>query len=280
MGSTQQAATETGDLLIVTEPCVPLEHWLNSRPAPELLAWGLECVVRALHFLHASAHLSHGNVSPESLYVTPAGDVKLWNFALATTVDPNTPLSHVFTDYEGLLTPLSYRSPERIEQRYSEVSQAGGTHAMDSYSAAVLAQHFFGGTLPAPLIKAAQRMQTPNVRMRPRLQPLLKCPIFDTPHQQLQLQLETLAVAPVEEKIAFWQTLLPQLQAQLIQNQVVVYKLLPMMKATVITICTSDMLKQQEVYRKEGESLVVMCTVNGVPKCTVFSFDSRYYSLP
>jgi SCY1-like protein 1 len=249
----QAASQESGDFMIVTEPCIPLEHWLATRPPPEQIAWGLECIVRALHFLHASANLSHGSVCPESFYVTPAGDVKLWNFAVACAVDPASgTLAPQFVDYEALVTPMSYRSPERIEQRYGEVAQVGGTHAMDSYSVAVLAQHLFGGTLPMPLTKAAQRMQTPNIRMRPRLQPLLKCPIFDTPYQKLQLQLETFAVLSVEEKIPFWQTMHPQMQAQLIPEAVILYKLLPMMKSSIVTICTSDMLKQQEVYRKEG----------------------------
>ncbi|GKY95884.1 hypothetical protein MPSEU_000549000 [Mayamaea pseudoterrestris] len=249
----QAAYSEAGEYLIVTEPCVTLATWLASSPPLEQVAWGLECVVRSLHFLHASANLSHGNVSPESFYVTPAGDVKLWNFSLACIIgaDGQQPqqLPQHFIDYEALLTPQSYRSPERVEKRYTEV--ASSVHAMDSYGVSVLMQHFFNNHLPAPLVKAVQRMQTPNIRMRPRLQPLLNCPIFETPYQKLQLQLETLAVQPVEEKIAFWQTLLPQLQAKLIPDPVVMHKLLPMMKASIMTVCTSDVLKQQEVYRKE-----------------------------
>jgi len=249
------AAKETGDLIIVTEPCVPLETWLASRPDPEAIAWGLESIVRGLHFLHASAQLAHGNVSPGSFVVTPAGDVKLWNFALATSTQQlSTPQSSHFVEWEGALTPGPYRSPERIERRWDALA-AAGVHAMDSYSIGVLIPHMFGGVTPPPLVKAVQRLQTPNLRMRPKLQPLLKCPVFDTPYQKLQLQLEEFAVAPVEQKIQFWHNLTPNLQAALIPQKLAVYKLFPMMKDSIATICSTDALRSQDLYRREGTCL-------------------------
>ncbi|GAX12817.1 SCY1-like protein 1 [Fistulifera solaris] len=241
--------TETGDLIVVTEPCIPLEAWLQTRPPPEQVAWGLESVVRALHFLHASANLAHGNVSPQSFYVTPAGDVKLWNFSLVTTIEDGQ-LSRHFKEWEGRLTPQPYRSPERHENRWDALA-AAGIHAMDTYSVAVLVSDFFGGTIPTPLVKACQRMQTPNLKLRPRLQPLLKCPLFDTPYQKLQLQLEEFTVQPVEQKIAFWQNLTPSMQAGLLPQELAVYKLLPIIQQTITTLCQSDALKSQDMYRRE-----------------------------
>ncbi len=242
--------TETGDLIVVTEPCIPLEAWLHTRPPPEQVAWGLESVVRALHFLHASANLAHGNVSPQSFYVTPAGDVKLWNFSLVTTLE-NGQLSRHFKEWESRLTPQPYRSPERQEGRWDALA-AAGIHTMDTYSVAVLVSDFFGGQIPTPLVKACQRMQTPNLKMRPRLQPLLKCPLFDTPYQKLQLQLEEFTVQPVEQKIAFWQNLTPSMQAGLLPQELAVYKLLPIIQQTITTLCQSDALKSQDMYRREG----------------------------
>lgn len=210
----QQPQAATGDLIIVTEPCILLDTWLSSShdppPPPEQVAWGLEAVVRALHFMHSSAQLAHGNLAPSSFYVTPAGDVKLWNFALVTS---DTDLTY-FRQYEAALTPMAYRSPERQEGRWDAV-QTGGIHAMDSYGLGVLIDHLFDGHIPAALQKAVQRLQTPNIRMRPRLQPLLKCPIFDTPYQKLQLQLEEFTVQPVEQKIGFWQNLTPSVRREL-----------------------------------------------------------------
>ena len=55
--SNSPAAKTTGDLIIVTEPCISLTQWLLSSPKPEQLAWGLECLVRGLWFLHNDAKL-------------------------------------------------------------------------------------------------------------------------------------------------------------------------------------------------------------------------------
>jgi len=245
--------TETGDLIVVTEPCIRLEAWLQTQPPPEQLAWGLECVVRALHFIHTSANLSHGNVAPGSLVVTLGGDVKLWNFSLVTPVSTEASggISLHFKDWESLLTPAPYRSPERQEKRWDAIA-AAGVHTMDSFSMGVLIEHFFNVHLPAPLVKAVQRMQTANLKMRPRLQPLLKCPVFETPFQRIQLQLEEFTVQPVEQKISFWHNITPTMQAGLLPECVSVHKLLPLIKLTVQTICSSDSMRSQDMYRREG----------------------------
>ena len=250
-GGGGSSKAETGDLIIVTEPCISLDAWLRTDPPLEQIAWGLEAAVRSLHFLHASAAVSHGNVSPSSFYVTQAGDVKLWNFGLVTaTVAPAGP-SVLFREAEGALTPQIYRSPERQQGRWESI-MAAGTHAMDSYALGVFISHLFGGSVPPPLVKACQRMQTTNVKMRPRLQPLLRCPLFDTPYQKLQLQLEEFTVQPVEQKVAFWQNMAPTLSAGLIPSAQGKYKLLPLMKISIETICNSDALKSQQLYRSES----------------------------
>jgi len=251
--SKSSAAGNTGDLIIVTEPCIALDTWLQQRPPPEQIAWGLESIVRALHFLHASAGLCHGNLAPASFYVTPAGDVKLGNFCLTSSFAGNVVPRH-FIDWEGLVTPHEYRAPERIEGRWDAIA-AAGVHCLDSYGLGVLIQHLFRGGVPAPLTKAVQRLQTANLKMRPRLQPLLKCPIFDTPYQKLQLQLEEFAVQPAEQKIIFWQNLTPNLQAEVIPEALAVYKLLPLIKAGIETICLNESMRTEEVYRKEGVCL-------------------------
>jgi SCY1-like protein 1 len=252
------ATANTGDLIIVTESCIPLDVWLQSQPPLEQVAWGLESVIRALHFLHTSANIAHGSICPESLYVTRSGDVKLWNFALATNVvTASGGLSRHFIDYDGLLTPQPFRSPERQQGQYSDMA-ANGTHCMDAYSVGILVSHLYHNQIPSPLVKAVQRLCTTNLRMRPRLQPLLKCPVFDTPHQKLQLQLEEFAVQPVESKISFWQNLLPMLRAQLISPATAVYKLLPLMKQSIATICSSDAIRSQDMYRREGNVIVLV----------------------
>jgi SCY1-like protein 1 len=249
----------TGDLMIVTEPCVSLDSWLLSNPSAEQLAWGLDCLVRGLHFMHSSAKLSHGNLSPSSFYVTKSGDVKLWNFNLVTQIGPNLGPDNHFQQWEQACTLEAYRSPERAERQYDAISNHG-VHAMDSYGLAILIDHWFQGRIPQKLQKAVQRMQTPNMKMRPRLQPLLKCPVFDTPYQKLQLTLEGLVVQPVEQKIALWQNLGASMQSGAIPKDVALYKVLPLIKNSAMTICTNEAMLTQDLYRREGKSCS-MCIV-------------------
>eukprot|EP00980_Cylindrotheca_fusiformis_P028000 scaffold22575_cov141-Cylindrotheca_fusiformis.AAC.31 len=245
----------TGDLMIVTEPCMSLDAWLLTNPSPEQLAWGLECLVRGLHFMHASANLSHGNLSPSSFYVTRSGDVKLWNFSLVTQIGPNLGPDNHFRQWEQVCTLDAYRSPERVERRYDAISNHG-VHAMDSYSLGVLIDHIFQGRIPQKLQKAVQRMQTPNIKMRPRLQPLLRCPIFDTPYQKLQLTLEDVVVQPVEQKIVLWQKLGSSMQTGALPKDVALYKILPLIQSSATTICTNEAMLTQDLYRREVLSML------------------------
>lgn len=254
-GGGNTTTATTGDLIVVTEPCISLTQWLLQNPTPEQLAWGLECIVQGLHFLHHSANLSHGNITPSSLYVTQSGDIKLWNFNIITPIGPNHvgPTPH-FQQWEAVCTQDAYRSPERINQQWDMISTSGGVHAIDSYSLAILIDYMYQGRVPPPLQKAVQRMQTPNIKMRPRLQPLLKCPVFDTPYQKLQLQLQDVTIQPVEQKVMIWQNLGQQLQhTTTVPKDVALYKILPLIISSIQIICNNESMLGQDMYRREGK---------------------------
>ena len=250
----------TGDLIVVTEPCVSLGEWLLSKPNNDELAWGLESIVRGLHFLHNDAKLVHGNISPTSFYVTTSGDVKLWNFSLITTIDPAIGPSRHFQEWDSIVTPDAYRSPERIQSNYNLIAQISGSttgpsssvHGMDSYGLGILMDYYWNGSIPQPLQKATQRLQTPNLKMRPRLMPLLKCPIFDTTLQKIQLQLNEILVQPVEQKVQTWQNLYTSLQNRTLSKSVAVYKVLPLIQNSILTICNNESMISQDFYRREG----------------------------
>ena len=265
---------ETGDLMIVTEPCVGLDTWLLTNPSPEQLAWGLECIVRGLHFMHASANLSHGNMSPSSFYVTKSGDVKLWNFNLVGQVGTNLGPDNHFRQWEQACTQDAYRSPERVARQNDQISNHG-VHTMDAYGVGILIDHWYRGRIPPQLQKAVQRLQTPNIKMRPRLQPLLKCPVFDTPYQKLQLTLEDLVVQPVEQKIALWQNLGRSMENGQIPKDVSLYKVLPMMQTATMTICTNEAMLTQDLYRREG----VSCDTAGLRDLLFDIFSFKFFSL-
>lgn len=244
-----------GAYIIVTEPCKPLTQWLaEDRPSPDQLAWGLQCMVQALSFLHTGAQLAHGAVAPRSFVVTPSGDVKLWNFGIVTPIGVadggGGPTPH-FRQYEGILTPQAYRSPERCKAQW-EALATSQVHCMDAYSVGVLIHEYYQGNVPGPLQKATQRMQTPSLKMRPRLGPLMRCPVFLTDYAKLLTELKEVQVQPVEQKLRFWQSL----NMEKMDPNVAQFKILPLIQSTISSICGSDAMMSQDLYRREVLSML------------------------
>ena len=244
----------SGEWIIVTESCIPLHQWLDTNPSPNQLAWGLQCMISSLSFLHNSANLSHGNLSLGTWYVTKGGDVKLWNFSLVTpvgVVDGGGGPTPYFREYEAILTPQTYRSPERIQKKWDGIATSG-VHTMDSYGMGILMNEYYKGKIPGPLQKAVQRLQTQSLKMRPRLAPLLKCPVFETPYAKFMAELDEIAVQPVEHKLRFWQSL----QMEKIDTKVAQYKLLPIIQNSISAICSSESLLSQDFYRREVSAML------------------------
>ena len=82
--------------------------------------------------------------------------------------------------------------------------------------------------------------------------PLLKCPIFDTTLQKIQLQLNEILVQPVEQKVQTWQNLYTSLQNRTLSKSVAVYKVLPLIQNSILTICNNESMISQDFYRREG----------------------------
>lgn len=274
LSAMQQTAT-TGDLIIVTEACIPLEDYLDElekdseltdEQRADAVAWGIYCVIQAVNFLHNTAKVAHGNLCPHAIFVTAGGDWKLSAFHLLTPVGnagdgASGPTQH-FRYYERDVTPNDYRSPERIEGRWDVISSSP-VHAMDSYSMGILLpsiyQHYGAGTsgrLPQKLEKAVQRLCTPSITTRPRILPLSKCPIFSSPHVEAQKFLDGIATQDVESKITFWKSLPDLFQKKILSSRVAKYKILPILQHTITTITMSDQGLTQDVAKRECLSLL------------------------
>lgn len=68
------------EMVLVTEPVVPLREWLSAVKAEtkdQQIAWGLRCLASALDFLNANNQMTHGMVCNHSVFVTRSGDWKL-----------------------------------------------------------------------------------------------------------------------------------------------------------------------------------------------------------
>jgi SCY1-like protein 1 len=68
------------EMVVVTEPVTSLGEWLQSLGGDmreEQIAWGLRCLLSALHFLSNDCKMTHGLICPDTVFVTRAGDWKL-----------------------------------------------------------------------------------------------------------------------------------------------------------------------------------------------------------
>ena len=268
-GNLQTSPYETtgtaGELIIVTEQVITLRKWLE-QPRPhrlERLAWGLVCVVKALDFLSTNAKMSHACVSLDSIFVTPAGDFKLGNYALlisigksdsGSTINPDD--QQYFRKYEAYVCPSAYRSPERANAEYDFIFNSLPSHAIDSFSLGVFIDDLYEGSVPEKLVKAVARLKSQSAMQRPRLSPLLKCPVLDIPHCKSMEFLDEIAVKPAEEKISFYQSVPDQLARGFISQDAAKYKLLPSMMLSLKSITSNPQAVSQDITRREVLAII------------------------
>ena len=129
---------------------------------------------------------------------------------------------------------------------------------MDCYSLAILIEYMYahpnagtGGQVPGPLKKALARMKNEGPRLRPRLAPLLRCPVFDNPYVKAELFLDEIMTKPVEEKIMFLQSLPDVLNRGVLNKNVAIYKILPLLSGSLRVTAGNDAAMTQEVARRE-----------------------------
>ena len=263
-----EKSAATGTLIIVTEKSTPLNDWLENlnphttQANAAAISWGVYNIVEALTFLHTQARLAHGMLCPEAVFVTPSGDFKLGGFDLITPIGSDGPPSQTgptphFRQYEGSVCPAEFRSPERVSGRYDLLQTGSPIHAMDCYSLAVFIEYVYthpnSGTpgVPTPLKKAVLRMKNDSPKLRPRLAPLLKCPVFDNPYVKAELFLDEVMSKPVEEKIMFLQSLPDVLNRGVLTENVAIHKILPLLVMGLQSTAKNEQAMAQDVNRRE-----------------------------
>lgn len=267
--STIEQITTTGTLIIVTEEVIPLEDYLqklaespdfNDNQRQDAIAWGIQNLIHALTFLHKTAEVAHGNLSPSAIFVTPAGDFKLSTFQLLTPIGTsdgaNGPTPH-FRFFERGITPKEYRSPERIAGRWDAIS-TGEINVIDSYSLGVLLSRIYEhdgagtcGRLPQKIEDTVARLRSPTLESRPHVLPLGKSPIFITPHIQAQFFLTDILTKSVEDKITFWTNLPGLISTNVLPKAVLLNKVLPILEGVISTFAALDQTQLQIVYKDE-----------------------------
>eukprot|EP00946_MAST-07B_sp_MAST-7B-sp1_P003249 g3249.t1 len=238
-----------GDVLVVTEPVVPLLDWLTemkaSAPSPESFAesvtMGLAGVVRAVSFLSNDVGVVHGLLCPDAVFVTKGGDWKLSRFDLAGHVDA------AFLDRQRMLMS-PYACPARASSDRS-VLRNMPLHAIDAWSLGVLIHTIYCGEaarreqlqqtskIPRGLKQAYQKLlkSVPEQRINPSR--IVNLRHFSTPLVESMLFLDEIMIKTPQEKHAFFESLSDAIDS--FPRHVCKYKVLPALTASLSLGATS-----------------------------------------
>jgi len=119
------------EICVVTESVVTLEEFIkgmrNSESKEKIemsIGWGMHCILQALTFVHESAKLVHGFITPESILVTRGGDWKLGGMFIIDHADAIGPGQLLRNN--PMLMAAKYRSPERLQSKWGMMSDKNG----------------------------------------------------------------------------------------------------------------------------------------------------------
>ncbi|GMI06854.1 hypothetical protein TrVE_jg13765 [Triparma verrucosa] len=236
---TKKESPNEGELIIVTERVVPLEEYMKTLPAngsSQQVLFGVYCLLNALNFITKSCNLCHGNVTLSSVYVTPLGEFKLFDYYVTTPIDPNHGPNGTFRSNESLVDS-SYRSPERVNSNLQALIRQG-PQGIDAFSLSVLIQKLYadpksgtGRNVPRELATALKKMQ--DLNKRATFAYVLKCPLFQKGLVKIMESISLLPTLPHPEKCEFYSRCQPMIIDGTIPENISKYRLLPIILTDV-----------------------------------------------
>ena len=178
------AETNTA-VYIAVEKATPLPKVLAQtdaqRSTPQRqnwIVWGLSSVMSAVKFLNNEAASTHGNLRPDSIFLSSSGEWKLAGFE-TLTAHAEAPNGLLYT-HASLLPEASHYAPPEVKQNGWTILSSMDSTLLDSYALALVALEAFNGPLPpqsssaipqrghAPqaIYSMLRRMLVPNAKNR------------------------------------------------------------------------------------------------------------------
>ncbi|PWN46255.1 ARM repeat-containing protein, partial [Ceraceosorus guamensis] len=149
----------------------------RAKGREEWIGWGIRSVATALHFINESAGSTHGNVRLDSIFLSASGEWRLGGFEVLSSVKDE---GAVLYNLGGLLPDASRFAPPEVKQGGWGPLRELETHALDSYSFALLILEAYNGSLPPitgssvppagkvppQMYTLVKRMMVPNAKAR------------------------------------------------------------------------------------------------------------------
>ncbi|DAZ99490.1 TPA: hypothetical protein N0F65_001675 [Lagenidium giganteum] len=239
----------SGPILIVTEPVVPLAQYLDELRAQYgsqseefalSVSWGLRSVLQALKFLNMDCKMLHGRLAPEAIFVTKGGDWKLGGFEMTGELTSDGP-SYAYTAFEQYYDG-NYKAPESQRREWKTIGSSP-PFAVDMWAFACLMYYIFNDcqiragdlaqatNIPHAIRTHYRKALDGNPARRPSPDKMLTSSYFDTPFIKRMDFLENLAIKTPEEKAEYYKELCANLSS--LPKSFGVHKVLPALKAVV-----------------------------------------------
>ena len=231
-------------ILIATEYVCPLSKWLQ-RPEQvghkAALSWGFHCLLNALGFINMDCKLIHGNLSIDSVFVTPGGDWKLGGFQIIDGVDPVEKGPGALFRQNPRLLPVKYQPPERLANKWSFIVEP--VWGSDVWALGCLIYEALNGAVNSPdeflqernvvsfLRKAYRQMLSSSPSDRPDPRTLYNSAgfkrMFKSSFVKSMLVLEEIQIKSKGERQFYFKELMEQLDS--FPEDACKYKILPAM---------------------------------------------------
>lgn len=178
-------------------------------PGSSTASWivlGVSQILEALQFLNGDCGLVHGNVTPDTIFVTESGDWKLGGMDLVGEYDnPRLMLSRCAS-----MVPSAFLDPERQSQRWRGGSTAWST---DVWSLAAVAHHAANVTnspLPSGVESCLKKMASSKARKRPEPRRLLRARCFMAdPFVSAMREIRNWQIMDPDKRVSFFKRMAP-----------------------------------------------------------------------
>ncbi|KDQ53592.1 hypothetical protein JAAARDRAFT_183140 [Jaapia argillacea MUCL 33604] len=156
-----------GIIYIMTERVRPLssalKNW-HSKPTQgrdDWLIWGLHRISVALAFVNESCSSTHGNIRPDSIFVSPSGEWKLGGFEVLSS--PKDDAAVLYT-MGTLLPDIMSIAPPEVQKTGWSVAKDHDPSAPDAYALGILIHTLFNPSHPLPTTSPPHAPPTPSSR--------------------------------------------------------------------------------------------------------------------
>ncbi|PWN51404.1 hypothetical protein IE53DRAFT_368093 [Violaceomyces palustris] len=149
-----------------------------SQQRQDWITWGLSSIANAVKFLNNDTASTHGNLRPDSIFLSSSGEWKLAGFE---TLTPSAEGANgILFTHSSLLPDATRYAPPEVKQNGWSILHSMDSTLVDSYAFALLAIEAYNGTLPPSVTNAPpprghtpqqiyamlQRMLVPNAKNR------------------------------------------------------------------------------------------------------------------